>query len=210
MRFNGVVPPERTEQGDDSDDEHGDRDERGGHDGQGSRDPHWVPGERERSHGIVFSFDRAACLRTLLEGDRVPVVVSGTLRDGRDFVAFDTVRVLSGRPLGDRDDEDPAKATRDEPFPVALALSGGAPNPFSATTRLRFGLPRTAHVRLEVFDLAGRRSRVLVDRYLPAGWHDARWDGRDASGRRSAPGVFVVRLHAGGEARTRRVAWLPF
>jgi hypothetical protein len=62
---------------------------------------------------------------------------------------------------------------------------------------------------LEVFDLAGRRSRVLVDRHLPAGWHDARWDGRDASGHLTAPGVFVVRIDAGGEVRTRRVARVP-
>ncbi|MBM4119035.1 hypothetical protein FJ251_15135, partial [bacterium] len=50
---------------------------------------------------------------------------------------------------------------------------------------------------LEVYDLAGRRVRTLVDGPLPAAQHEAIWDGADAAGRRLASGVYFVRLVAG-------------
>ena len=96
-----------------------------------------------------------------------------------------------------------------EPPPSSLELAGAVPNPFSTSARLRYGLPRSAPVRLEVFDLAGRRRRVLLDGDQPAGWHEAMWDGRDESGAIVQPGVFVLRLDAGGETRTQRIARLP-
>jgi hypothetical protein len=44
-------------------------------------------------------------------------------------------------------------------IPVAgnIALVGTRPNPFASRTSVWFTLPRAADVRLEVFDLAGRR-----------------------------------------------------
>ncbi len=87
-----------------------------------------------------------------------------------------------------------------------VAFAGGAPNPFRAgsTTSLRFTLPRAGDAKLEVFDLAGRRVAVVLDRRLPAGPVEATWDGADASGRQVAAGVYFYRLSALGERITRK------
>jgi hypothetical protein len=90
--------------------------------------------------------------------------------------------------------------------PIArLALESARPNPSSGMTALRFSLPRAAHARLVVIDVAGRRARTLLDGTLAAGPHDAQWDGRDESGAVAPAGLYWARLEAGGETVARRL-----
>ena len=57
-------------------------------------------------------------------------------------------------------------------IPHEFALLQNYPNPFNPETVIRFGLPVQEHVRIEVFDVLGRRVSVLVDAMHPAGWHE--------------------------------------
>ncbi len=72
------------------------------------------------------------------------------------------------------------------------------PNPFNPMTEIRFDLPREAPVRAEIFDLAGRRLRTLVDGMLPPGPQRTVWDGRDAAGRHAPSGHYLLRLTVDG------------
>ena len=92
------------------------------------------------------------------------------------------------------------------PGAARLSFAGGSPNPFphAGSTVLRFALPRAEKAKLEVFDAAGRRVAVVVDRALPAGPGAAVWDGRDEGGRAVGPGVYFYRLSAGGEKLTSK------
>ena len=85
-----------------------------------------------------------------------------------------------------------------EAAPDALALEAPYPNPTHGRATVRLGLPTSAPVRLEVFDVRGRRVAVLAEDERPAGWHDlaVETDGL-------APGVYVVRMAAAGEVLTR-------
>lgn len=58
----------------------------------------------------------------------------------------------------------------------------------------------------EVFDLAGRRIVVLSRGTLPAGPVTLSWDGRGADGRRQPDGIYFVRVKAGADVVTRRIA----
>jgi hypothetical protein len=87
-------------------------------------------------------------------------------------------------------------------------LATPSPNPFQGTTSVRFGLARAAHVRLELFDLAGRRVRTLVDGELAAGRHAAAWDGRDERGADVRAGIYFVRFAAPGRTLNARVVSL--
>ena len=73
-------------------------------------------------------------------------------------------------------------------------LSPPSPNPFRGSATFRFGLSRAGEVRLELFDLAGRRVRSLASGVLPAGEVTREWDGRDEGGHAVHPGVYFVRL----------------
>lgn len=79
-----------------------------------------------------------------------------------------------------------------------------APHPFRAGGWLAFTLPRAATVRLEAFDLVGRRVAVLADGFRPAGRHRL----VPAVGDWPA-GPYVLRLRAGRHTATRLVVVAP-
>ncbi len=62
-------------------------------------------------------------------------------------------------------------APLDTDIPRTFSLHPPYPNPFNASTTVRFGLPSADRVRLEVFDVIGRHVATLVDKDYSAGWH---------------------------------------
>lgn len=88
---------------------------------------------------------------------------------------------------------------------AALALDPCRPNPFNPSTTIRLALPESGSARLEVFDLAGRRVRTLLNGHLDAGPHAVVWDGRDDRGQAAGAGIYLARLEAGGLWRTTRM-----
>ncbi|MCB1183323.1 S8 family serine peptidase, partial [bacterium] len=91
----------------------------------------------------------------------------------------------------------PSAAPDPLPTPAAAALHA-APNPFNPTVNLAWSAPRPGRLVVTVYDLRGRRVRVLHDGVVAAASGRLRWDGRDAAGRAAASGVYLVRLRAPG------------
>jgi hypothetical protein len=79
------------------------------------------------------------------------------------------------------------------------------PNPFNPSTTISFALPHDGHVELTVYDLAGRRIKVLVSAHVRAGEHETQWHGRDEAGKQVASGVYLYQLRAGEFVETRRM-----
>ena len=93
----------------------------------------------------------------------------------------------------------------DGALPAQLALSAPAPNPSRGLTTMELSLPARGEVRIDVYDVAGRRVQVLSSGARGAGVHRIEWDGQDASGSRAGAGVYLVRVRAGAQELTRRV-----
>jgi glucose/arabinose dehydrogenase len=87
---------------------------------------------------------------------------------------------------------------------TGLRLALPRPNPMRDVAEFAWTLPRAGAVSLTVLDLAGRRVATLEEGHREAGPHRSLWDGRGATGRRLAPGAYIVRLAASGEVRTHR------
>jgi len=79
-----------------------------------------------------------------------------------------------------------------EVTPERYYLNANYPNPFNPITHIAFGLPQSAPVRLEVFNLSGQRVALLVDKTLAAGRYDVAFDGSGL-----ASGAYIYRLRAG-------------
>lgn len=94
-------------------------------------------------------------------------------------------------------------------MPILLRLHPPRPNPLAAPAtgvELRLDVPTDGPLRLEAFDPAGRRVRLLLDGVLRAGTRYVSWDGRNESGRPLSAGVYWIRLAtARGEQSTRLV-----
>ena len=91
----------------------------------------------------------------------------------------------------------------DEASPAALRLDAAFPNPVRRTATIGYEVQRAGLITLTVYDVLGRAVAVLVDAERPAGPHFARLDVRGL-----ASGVYLVRLDAAGQTRTRRVTVL--
>ncbi|MEP0548476.1 MAG: FlgD immunoglobulin-like domain containing protein [Rhodothermales bacterium] len=91
---------------------------------------------------------------------------------------------------------------------TGFALDANYPNPFAEQTTISYRLDARGPATLEVFDLLGRRVRVLADGDHNAGAHSVEWDARDASGRTVSNGLYLVRLRAGDASATRRASVL--
>jgi glucose/arabinose dehydrogenase len=87
-------------------------------------------------------------------------------------------------------------AVGDTPVPLAFDLGQNYPNPFNSSSVIPFRTSIDGDVRLEIFDIMGRRVVALLADFLPAGSHRATWDGRDDKGHPVASGVYVYRLQA--------------
>lgn len=117
--------------------------------------------------------------------------------------------------------------------PPVTILYQNFPNPFPNAsdgvweTHVWFDLATTSTVELSVYDMRGRLVRNLIPGMgcgsveLPPGLYGREggspadpctsfsWDGNDERGRRASPGVYLLRLRAGGVTEVRRVVFWP-
>ncbi len=87
-------------------------------------------------------------------------------------------------------------------------LTANFPNPFNPSTTISFELPKTGHVKLEVFNVNGALITTLVDEVRESGRHDVLWNGKDAKGVSVASGIYFYRLKAGAEVVTKKMMLL--
>jgi hypothetical protein len=85
-------------------------------------------------------------------------------------------------------------------------LNGNYPNPFNASTTIRYSLADDAPVTLEIFNALGQKVRTLLtDKHQIMGSYEVVWDGYNEGGRPVGSGVYLYRLTAGDFAECRKM-----
>ncbi|NIT36430.1 MAG: T9SS type A sorting domain-containing protein [candidate division Zixibacteria bacterium] len=84
---------------------------------------------------------------------------------------------------------------------ASFSLSQNYPNPARGTTTITFALAQASEVKLEVFDVSGRKVATLAEGPRAAGDNEASLDTRNL-----AAGVYVYRLQAGDKVAVKRLA----
>lgn len=84
-----------------------------------------------------------------------------------------------------------------EDLPARFAATAAFPNPFAASTTLRYRLPRAGDVVLTIYNVLGEAVWRTEGPQAP-GEHAVTWDGRDRSGRPVAAGLYFYTLQAAG------------
>jgi len=102
-----------------------------------------------------------------------------------------------------------ASAVADLVPDAKVRLAQNQPNPFNPSTTIVYELAAPAAVRLEIFDVSGRRIATLRDGEVETrGRHAAQWSGRDDRGLAMPSGTYFYRLRAGDHHQTRKMALL--
>ncbi|MFA5509747.1 MAG: T9SS type A sorting domain-containing protein [Candidatus Cloacimonadaceae bacterium] len=98
----------------------------------------------------------------------------------------------------------------DDTLPPAnmLRFTSCSPNPFNPHVNISFNIPKPGDAKLAVYDLRGRKTRILVDNFLTAAEHQIMWDGKDDAGRDVASGVYILQLESGGKSSSRKISLL--
>lgn len=74
------------------------------------------------------------------------------------------------------------------------------PNPFNSSTTISFRISRPSHVRMEIYDVLGRRVATIVDGPHARGRHTAVWEPASV-----ASGIYICRLQADSRSKVGRV-----
>jgi ligand-binding sensor domain-containing protein len=148
--------------------------------------------------GIYYSTDAGAHWTAVNSGLTTP--------DIRALLVASTGRLLAGtygdgvfRTLGNPTEV----GERTPPLPTVATLEVNYPNPFNPATTIRFQLPDSRTVLLEVFNSAGQRVGVLAEGKWSAGTHEVRFDASSLSS-----GIYYYRLRAGDFTATKKAVYL--
>jgi hypothetical protein len=77
-------------------------------------------------------------------------------------------------------------------LPQKISLSQNYPNPFNASTTIRYELPSPVLVKIEIYDILGRKVSIIDEGLRQAGYHQLEWSPADL-----VSGVYFYRLQAG-------------
>ena len=96
----------------------------------------------------------------------------------------------------------------EDPGRIQGTLSMNSPNPFAKTTMIKYSLTQMSNVVMEVFNINGKKVKILVNESLPSGNYHVQWDGTNDAGQKLPGGIYIYRLQANDATFTRRCVLL--
>jgi hypothetical protein len=87
-------------------------------------------------------------------------------------------------------------------IPSDFTLSQNYPNPFNPDTKIRFAIPRSNKVGVEIYNVQGQLVSQLGEKRLAAGWHEVNWRADD-----QPSGVYFAVVRFGGYSKCIKM-WL--
>lgn len=130
-----------------------------------------------------------------------------TGEDGKTYEFFSRATDWTGNTEDLKDEADAVTSvelsTSTEPIPgipERYVLNQNYPNPFNPSTTIRYGLPESGDVELDVYNMAGKRVATLVKEHKSAGWHEVTFNASNM-----ASGVYIYRIQSGEFIQTRKL-----
>ncbi len=99
----------------------------------------------------------------------------------------------------------PESGIEEEDTPNLFYISQSEPNPFYNITRVKYELPKSCNVHIEVYNILGARIKTLLNEKKNAGTHTITWDGKDNNGGKLPSGFYFLRLDTGEYEGTRKL-----
>ncbi len=87
--------------------------------------------------------------------------------------------------------------TIDNLLPRRFVLHQNYPNPFNPITKIRYEIPKPAHVKLVIFDLLGREVVTLMNKDVEPGYYETYWNGKNSQGNNVSSGLYFYTIKAG-------------
>lgn len=88
---------------------------------------------------------------------------------------------------------------QDMPSIPTIITMNSYPNPFNPSTTIRYNLPITGNVKLEIYNVRGQLIKTLVNERMDSGEHTIEWNGTDNTSRSVSSGIYFSRLTSGNK-----------
>ena len=111
--------------------------------------------------------------------------------------------VNANAPTGIAFDSSPVSGINEEgnfQLPIVFALQQNYPNPFNPTTTINYALAENIRIKIEIFNMLGKKVEVLVDEPGLAGYHSYKFQSGNL-----ASGVYLYRIQAGAFVKTKKM-----
>jgi hypothetical protein len=119
-------------------------------------------------------------------GTHEVVLAAGMVIDTLHFGNYDT-RSSVGYERGSR-------------LPETFVLMQNYPNPFNPVTTIKYGIPHKSRVKIEVFNMLGKRVAILRDEIHQPGYYEVKFNSPGLSS-----GIYLYKLTAPGFVATRKM-----
>lgn len=163
--------------------------------------------------GVVLSSGAGRVDAAMLGVGAQGLVGEGTLATARfRVIGSGDPRITVARVVGrDRDNRDLAVAVRGtDAFvtsaPTRTDLFPVVPNPTRGSAAIRYSMTQRGRVHVALFSVDGRLVKTLAKGVQDAGQYQIMWDGTDAQGSLTKPGMYYVRFETDGVRRSRVVS----
>ena len=93
-------------------------------------------------------------------------------------------------------------------LPKRLTLNQNYPNPFNPSTVITYYLPTSGQVKLEVYNILGKKVRTLIDAYQNSGTQQTYWDGTDDNGRGISAGIYIYIIKSNNAHQIKKMVLL--
>ena len=92
-------------------------------------------------------------------------------------------------------------------IPTDYVLYQNYPNPFNPTTKIKYGIPNSGLITLQVYNLLGEVVTTLVNKQQSAGNYEVSFDAASAAGGLSS-GIYLYKIQAGDYSDLKKMILL--
>jgi hypothetical protein len=92
--------------------------------------------------------------------------------------------------------------------PDRFALHQNYPNPFNPTTQIRYDLPESEFVSINIYDVMGRKIKSLININQEAGYRSITWNATNDLGQPVSAGMYIYTIQAGEFRQTKKMVLL--
>ncbi|GBE26607.1 hypothetical protein BMS3Bbin03_00522 [bacterium BMS3Bbin03] len=100
------------------------------------------------------------------------------------------------------------RTNRNHGIPNSYKIVGSFPNPFKSSTEIKYQIAKESFVSVDIFNLLGQHTAILVHENMKAGYHSIRWNGLNKYAEHVPDGLYIIRLSAKGFVMCKKILLL--
>ena len=93
-------------------------------------------------------------------------------------------------------------------IPNNFVLYAAYPNPFNPAMIIQFDIPEDSFVRINIYDMMGRKVKTLINDNISVGRRSISWDGTNDLNQSVSAGTYFYSINAGRFSDTKKIILL--